>query len=298
MGAGATITLDSACRLCGATTRSLGTRPGPLAPHPFEIRTCSGCRYTFVANPWHEYERIYDERYYRGAGADPLVDYLFELEHPTQTIRQYEWRGLLSMVSELVEIGPATRWLDFGCGNGGLVQYVKEQTGAQAAGYETGWIRDRAAAEGIPFLSKADLETSAGSFEIVTAIEVIEHVTEPLDLLRRMRQLLRPNGLLFITTGNAQPHREQILNWGYLNPTVHVSFFEPKTLSLALQKAGFRPQALEWRAGLADVIRFKVLKNLRRRRTALWERMLPWHAMARFIDRRLCLSEMPIGWAA
>ena len=76
---------------------------------------------------------------------------------------------------------------------------------------------------------------------MVTAIEVIEHTLDPLAELRTIRGLLRPGGLLFLTTGNAAPFASDLLRWSYIVPEIHVSFFEPDTLERALVKCGFRP---------------------------------------------------------
>lgn len=286
------------CRICESQAHFVGEKRGPLAPGRFEIWACDECGYGFVANPWRDYERIYDEGYYRGDGADPMVDYVFELEHPEFTIRQYEWCGVLKTVSGLVPVGPQTRWLDFGCGNGGLVRYVRQYTEChRVVGYETGRIKEHAAGLGVPFVSDAELDQQAGTFDIVSAIEVIEHIPEPLDALRKMRRLLRPGGLLFVTTGNAEPYRGRLVAWPYVNPTIHVSFFEPRTLAYAMEASGFRPEVGGRGAGFKEIVQFKVLKNLRMRRKSAWQGCLPWTAAARLIDARLGLSRMPIGWA-
>ena len=70
--------------------------------------------------------------YYAGAGADPLVDYVGEIEYPAETIRIYEWRGLMSVVAALVPLRPETRWLDFGCGTGGLVRHCRNALGVDS----------------------------------------------------------------------------------------------------------------------------------------------------------------------
>src|SRR5262249_40504996 len=153
----------------------------------------------------------YSAEYYAGRGADRLVDYLFELEYPRRSIRQYEWRGILKVIKSLVVLKPSTQWLDLGCGNGGLVRYVGEYEACRIVGFEGGWIRAKAAALGIPLVDQESLDRSTGTFHVVTAIEVLEHVEDPLAMLAEIRRMLRPGGVFFCTTGNAQPFRERLL---------------------------------------------------------------------------------------
>jgi SAM-dependent methyltransferase len=266
-------------------------------PVQFQVRHCGTCQFSFVANPCTDYARIYDEAYYRGRGADPLVDYVFELEHPGETIRRYEWDGIVKAVGSLVSVGPTTRWLDFGCGNCGLVRHVRDRVGCAAFGCDVGWITSRARDLGLPILSDEQLEGARGSFDVVTAVEVLEHLADPVQTLRQVRGLLKPGGLFFYTTGNAEPFRGRLTEWGYVRPDIHISYFEPSTLERALRAARFRPEYRGFLPGFTDIIRFKVLKNLGFRRAAAWQRVLPWTIAARVLDRRLRISAHPIGWA-
>jgi hypothetical protein len=164
-------------------------------------------------------------------------------------------------------------------------------------GYEPGWaaawLRDRS----IPVLSDRDLDQSTGRFDVVTAIEVIEHVLDPVGLLTRIRAVMRPGGLLFLTTGNAAPYRDRLTSWRYVTPDVHISFFEPETLGRALRAAGFEPGFPGFGPGWADIIRYKTLKSLRRQRRTRIQALVPWSVVAPLIDRRLRLSAQPVGWA-
>jgi SAM-dependent methyltransferase len=286
-----------ACRLCGSETVAVGRKHGEYSQQWYDIRHCHTCHFSFVANPWTEYEKIYTAAYYSGQGADPLVDYLFEIEHPQETVRQYEWAGLLRIITFLTGSAQAPQWLDYGCGNAGLVRYVCNHSTCQIVGFEDGWIREKAIGLKIPIIDRDHLDACVDTFDIVTAIEVLEHVADPLELLKKIHRLLKPGGLFFYTTGNAQPFRNHLLSWRYLIPEIHVSFFEPETLAYALARAGFRPEFRGFLPGFTDIIRFKVLKNLHLRRPSVVEQLLPWHILARIVDFRFKLSAQPIGWA-
>src|SRR5262245_45765262 len=89
-----------------------------------EISSTTSCEFVLVENPVLDLTKVYDEAYFRGRGADPLVDYEFELEEPERTIRQYEWRGIATVVFSTLGKIAGIEWLDFGAGAGGLVSYL------------------------------------------------------------------------------------------------------------------------------------------------------------------------------
>jgi SAM-dependent methyltransferase len=286
------------CAICGAATVAVGVKHGRYRGTDFHLRRCPRCQFAYIADPWTDYAAIYSHDYYTGKGADPLVDYGFELEQPERTVRRYEWRGILRMVESLVSVTDATAWLDFGAGNGGLVRYVADRRPCEIVGFDEGWISEEAARQGIPFVDAAELETATGRYDVITAIEVLEHVVDPLGTLRDLHRLLKPGGLLLATTGNAEPHRDHLLTWSYVTPEIHVSFFEPETLVRALEQSGFRAERRGYLPGATDVIAFKVLKNLGVRRGGILRRVLPWSILARLVDRRYRVTAHPVGWAA
>jgi len=277
---------------------AVGTVYGRYSRRDYHLARCPGCGYAFIVDPWLDYAEIYDERYYAGKGADPLVDYRFELEHPERSVRRYEWEGIEAIIAALAGgAQPSRRWLDYGCGNGCLVKHLRTHTSAQAFGFDEGAIIADARAHGIPMLRSDELAGQAGSFDVVTAIEVLEHTLDPVAELRHMRRLLRPGGLLFLTTGNSQPHSERLSEWKYVLPEIHISFFEPRTLQHALVSAGFRAEQLPLGQGFNEILKFKVLKNLRVRHRSPLTDLLPARLIGPIADRRAKLSAHPVGWA-
>jgi SAM-dependent methyltransferase len=286
------------CRLCQrAGAEMVFSKKGRWSDRTFEIYRCAGCRFVFVGNPWLDYEQIYNDDYYAGRGADPLIGYIDEVSGTRQSVRLYEWRGIRDFITSVAGADSNTVWLDYGCGSGGLVRYLNRSGFSQTVGFEQPWALTRLRSLGIPSIDNDALDSCEEHFDVVTAIEVLEHVVDPLAELRRLRRVLKPGGLLFLTTGNPRPFSDRLDKWSYIVPEVHISFFEPDTLAWALREAGFEATFPGYRSGWTDIVRFKTLKNLRRRRVSLVEALVPWSVVGRVIDRRFRLSAQPVGWA-
>jgi len=248
-----------------------------------------------VDDPLTDFAAIYDEAYYRGEGSDPSVDYAYEEAHPDRTIRGYEWRGFVQTMEHL-RPAPA-KWLDYGCGTGGLVRHARMHTRYDIFGFDTSTWADRARASGLPVLTEAELAAHEGSFDLVTAVEVIEHCVDPLDVLRGMRRLLKPGGVLFLTTGNALVAPRHFPSWRYASPEIHVSYFTPQSLGLALQQTGFLPFERGVLPGWQDIARSRILKGLGGRNRNMFESLLPWGLLSRLADRHVRINDHPLGRA-
>jgi len=287
------------CPICQSESIKLGDKRGRYIDRDFSLRECVECTYAFIENPCVDFGRIYDENYYRAKGADPLTDYMFELDHPDTTIRTHELEGIVDVVRSITGPLAGKSWLDFGCGNGGLVRHLRAAApeAKLIAGFEEGWIADEARRKQINLLSESELDRVAGTFDVVSAVEVLEHVLDPVETLSRIRKLLRPGGLFFYTTGNSSPFRKNLLDWPYVLPEIHVGFFNPRSMWVALEKAGFEAQPGLYRPGFEKIIQFKVLKNLGVKRDSAFFNLVPWSIISRLIDMKYRLSGLPTAFA-
>lgn len=95
------------------------------------------------------------------------------------------------------------RFLDLGCGQGAFLTLLKERGKTQLNGCDA--HRYAGFPEEIEF-SQVDLNGNSPfpdeSFDCVTALEVIEHLENPRTLIREMKRLVRPGGLIVVTTPN------------------------------------------------------------------------------------------------
>jgi 2-polyprenyl-3-methyl-5-hydroxy-6-metoxy-1,4-benzoquinol methylase len=80
--------------------------------------------------------------------------------------------------------------------------------------------------------------------------EVVEHLREPLPLLAECRRILKPGGILLISTGNAESWTAAVMGagWDYFDMTRdggHISFFNPRSMAQLAANAGFNVERID-----------------------------------------------------
>ena len=82
-------------------------------------------------------------------------------------------------------------------------------------------------------------------FDVITLNHVIEHVHDPVATLRACHRLLKPNGQLWLATPNIDSlgHKQYGRDWRGLEPPRHLVLFNPASLRLGLERAGFKKTA-------------------------------------------------------
>ena len=118
-----------------------------------------------------------------------------------------------NFIKEKVDI-ENKRILDVGCGGGllseALFDFGANVTGIDAAGpgIEVAKIHADNGGKEISYFEKTAedlLKDESESFDIVTCLEVLEHVPDPCSLVNTCVKLLKPNGHLFLSTINRNP---------------------------------------------------------------------------------------------
>lgn len=133
--------------------------------------------------------------------------------------------------------------LEIGCGNGSLMARLAD-LGWLVQGIEPDTIAaDMAISRGLPvIIGKLDaLSFVAGSFDAIIMSHVIEHVDDPVALVRQCRRILKPGGRLVMLTPNldALGHRWFGRNWLHLDAPRHLHLFTQGSLPDICRKAGF-----------------------------------------------------------
>jgi SAM-dependent methyltransferase len=143
------------------------------------------------------------------------------------------------------------RHLDIGCGAGtfigSLLPGLHDSLGIDISRNQTDYANRQYGGEGRRFetVAAGTLPFSDASFDVVTTIELIEHLPENVtqSLLAECVRVLRPGGILLVSTpnyGSAWPLIEKIVNWrgGIDYSGQHINHYDRHRLRGALEEAG------------------------------------------------------------
>lgn len=137
---------------------------------------------------------------------------------------------------------PPGKLLDVGCYTG-VFPLAASHAGWDAFGIDPSQWATSIASQRLPGKIKqgylAEDTFPAGSFDVVTSWDVIEHVTNPSKEIELMARLLRPGGWLFLSTMASEASIVKILGarWPWYMP-MHLFYFTPKTLNAFIEEAG------------------------------------------------------------
>lgn len=79
------------------------------------------------------------------------------------------------------------------------------------------------------------------TFDLIVLYDVLEHTDDPLLLLSNLNRLLKPNGIIHITTPNQKSLSARLMGkrWYHYKPLEHITYFSKKSLKDSLEKTGW-----------------------------------------------------------
>ncbi len=197
----------------------VGGVPIDLSGIDFRLVRCDTCGFAFKAPPIPEdrllecYRRVAESHW--GEQPDPRV-------------RRFD---LIRQTAE--RLSPGRRVLDIGCANGALLHYFGpswdrhgiEPSASAAALAERRGIR----------VPAPTLENLAADelFDVILAIDVVEHIPDPVPFFARVARHLRPGGAFLLYTGDtgALTWRLEGSRYWYCSLSEHVSFYDRGSLT-------------------------------------------------------------------
>jgi SAM-dependent methyltransferase len=200
-----------------------------LGVHP-DIFRCASC--SFVCNEPSAGQLDHLEEYARVD--DP--DYLEQ-----RASRRLTYDRELDALERLCE---GRDLLDVGCYSGFFLEQARDR-GWRVQGVEPSkWAAEHARRTlGLPVfhgpIERFEPEDER-RFDVVTFWDVVEHLSDPVDVLTHARGFLREGGLLAFTTHNLDSWAARLLRGRYpLFMEMHTVHLNDRTLGLLLEKSGF-----------------------------------------------------------
>jgi len=207
-------------------------------------------------------------------------------------IKDVEYDALLTTMKQVQEarhLGPIVgmKILDFGGGVGGFVRYLSGR-GFDAELHEEGYGLEFATSHGVK--SRRSLSDVVDHYDVVFAVEVLEHIKDPHSALEAIHRVLKPGGLLLFTTGNLARHRGNIATWFYArHPEVHISFFTPDSFGRLAEQHGLRPLPVRFAPG---AIQYRALMRLPTLKRVAYATRSWWRPITAVVENRLGFSEL------
>ncbi len=155
------------------------------------------------------------------------------------------------------------RVLDVGCGGGILAEAMAARaaqvTGIDLAARPLGVARLHALEAGVMNVEYREIAAEAlaaeapGGFDVVTCMEMLEHVPDPASTVRACTALVKPGGWVFFSTLNRNPKSflfaivgaEYVLRLLPKGTHEYARFIRPSELSRFAREAGLAPQAMK-----------------------------------------------------
>jgi len=194
------------------------------------IYRCAACHFrqaTDIPDVLRFYELLEDPEYERTRGA-----------------RALQARKLLG---RLRHYGGGGSLLDVGAGSGILVEEAL-LLGFAAEGVEpSSWLCAQSTARRLPIHHGAFPHSEVrGPYDVVTIIDVIEHVSDPIGLLKAAKLIMRPGAVGLVVTPDVGSLMARLMGhrwWHYR--VAHIGYFDRHSLGEALKRSGLEPIAWE-----------------------------------------------------
>lgn len=220
-------------------------------PGKFKINCCSGCGLLYVSPRPKNIGKYYIEEY------EPYnldsQDFYQKFENGLMEVYYNNQKGILAwfkvkLYQALYNPIPAEykgkKILDVGCGNGLFLYNLKrfgafDVYGVDISDYAVRQAREKLSLFNVNSGLLEEQSFSDNFFDVITLNHVIEHLPDPKKTLLEVGRILKPKGLLIITTPNAASINLKIFGqyWFALETPRHLNIFSTRSLSKIVEQA-------------------------------------------------------------
>lgn len=238
------------CPACGSRHHRMHVVSHDL--YPFHV--CADCATLFVAHP---VEEDFIERFLTAVPQARAIADRMMAGRDRETLQSDHERfdAYFALADRLME-GPATgrHYLDIGCGVGHSVDAAAAR-GYEAVGLEISRTALATARARGRNCHHPDKWTGNTTFDLISLFETLEHVSDPLAMLRDAASRMRDNGLMLVTVPNGASWEVSLLPdrsvhvYGGFDGVGHINLMTPQGLASLLRRAGLEPLMFDGQFG-------------------------------------------------
>lgn len=224
---GDTFESQATCPFCHEGAVFVGETRNIHPEHPveFSLRRCKSCRHMWI-DPMP---------------TQPFLDHLYR--QASNSVIGMGWETIdkrsLALPEQRILAAEQTstpgRYFELGVGKGLLYERFRN-LGWDCLGVEPGdW------GAGISGVVRSLSDVPEGTFDVIVAVDVLEHVSDPIGMLNVLRSLAGPNTRLYAAFPNHQSFRFLIQKekWRMVRPLGHVHYFSKRSAATMFREAGF-----------------------------------------------------------
>ena len=221
------------CPICrSGNTEKFWAMPG------YRLVRCQNCSAAWDPLPPEKFLSLYDKTYF--VNENPKGGYTNYFEG--MRINRKTFSDRLAKIEK--KLGKKGRLLDVGCALGDCLLEAKRLGWKEAEGIEVSdYAYQFAKGRGLNVKPGTLSENSyqPNSFEAVTYQDVIEHIPDPVNELKKIYKILKPGGIIFLVTPDVGGFWSGLLGplWYHYKPREHLVYFSQKSITQALKEAGF-----------------------------------------------------------
>lgn len=228
------------CQVCGGTEhRSYTTDPQG------DFVRCRGCG-LIVRNPPAEDAAPSDD--------DQAQEDYYEMYQERRPHKVWDDSRRLEAIVHYVDADGPVDHLEIGCGLGSMVEAGARRLGLRSVGidvlaYSAEFCRSQGLDARVGSLVDTGFEDE--SFDLVTAMNVLEHIPRTEDGLREIHRVLRPGGVVGMIVPSGAYLKAHLLRHRYRNyhgkrAGFHQTYHSPATLLRLIERNGFEPLCYPW----------------------------------------------------
>jgi len=216
-------TSSDTCPACRSRKRAdLGAKNG------HDVFRCSDCKTLYTETQSSVETQFYDDYYHAG----------------NLSVPSFIHDRVKEIVASFAEYRQTNRLLDLGCG-AGVIMEAAAAAGWKVSGLEISQTAvDHLRQFGYDVFKGELVEAhySTGTFDVVVASELLEHIPAPRTFVKEISRILRSGGLLWATTPNGAGVSWRLLGtrWSVVSPPEHLQLFTRRGIKFLLSEAGFR----------------------------------------------------------